>query len=222
MESLHNTRLGTCDTRAVACLTINSRYTAGGRARIVYDALADEIFTAWRYALFIRATEFVWQGISRKRLEIGIYFSWNKKKQEIASSIQWHHFNDLRWSTDKYTTFLSHDAMLARYILCDGSVLVRLSVLLRAEGPRDANSCRGTRRDVVVHAAYCYRLAAVAWSVRPCGLLRQTRSSGVVDPSMRPIATDAQQWRGRSTHAANCYWGYGRTTGWPTYRLCLA
>jgi len=92
--------------------------------------------------------------------------------------------------------------MLVRYILCDGSVLVRLSVLLRAEGPRDANSCRGTRRDVVVHAAYCYRLAAVAWSVRPCGLLLQTRSCGVVGPSMRPIATDAQQWRGRSTHAA--------------------
>ena len=40
--------------------------------------------------------------------------------------------------------------------------------------------------------------------------------------SVRPIATDAQQWRGRSIHAACCYWGYGRTTGWPMYRLCLA
>jgi len=30
-------------------------------------------------------------------------------------------------------------------------------------------------------------------------------SSGVVGPSMRPIATDAQQWRGRSIHAAYCY-----------------
>jgi len=89
---------------------------------------------------------------------------------------------------------------------------------------------RNPRRDVVVHAAYCYRRAAVAWSVHPCGLLLQTaalawsvhpcglllqtaavawlvhpcglllqtRSSGVVGPSMRPIATDAQQWRGRS------------------------
>jgi len=35
--------------------------------------------------------------------------------------------------------------------------------------------------------------------------LLQTRSSGVVGPSMRPIATDAQQWRGRSIHAAYCY-----------------
>jgi len=60
--------------------------------------------------------------------------------------------------------------MLARYILCDGPALVRASVRLGAEGPRDAKSCRGTR-DVVVHAAYCYRRAAVAWSVHPRGLL---------------------------------------------------
>ena len=65
---------------------------------------------------------------------------------------------------------------------------------------------RDPRRDIVVQAAYC---------------------------------SDVQQWRGRaihvaycyrraallhslSIHAACCYWGYGRTTGWPTYRLCLA
>jgi len=30
---------------------------------------------------------------------------------------------------------------------------------------------RNQRSDVVVHAAYCYRHAAVAWSVHPCGLL---------------------------------------------------
>ena len=36
-------------------------------------------------------------------------------------------------------------------------------------------------------------------------LLLQMRSSGVVGPTMRPIATDAQQWRGRSIHAAYCY-----------------
>jgi len=39
--------------------------------------------------------------------------------------------------------------------------------------------------------------------------------------SMRPN-TDAQKWHGLSIHMAYCYWGYGRTTGWPTYRLCLA
>jgi len=27
------------------------------------------------------------------------------------------------------------------------------------------------RREVVVHAAYCYRRAAVAWPVHPCGIL---------------------------------------------------
>ena len=51
-----------------------------------------------------------------------------------------------------------------------------------------------------IHAAYCYRRAAVAWSVHPCGLLLQTHSSGVVGPSMRPIATDTQQWRGLTIH----------------------
>jgi len=50
----------------------------------------------------------------------------------------------------KYTKFfLSRDAMLARYILCDCSVLVRLSVLLGAEGSRDNNSYSDLRRDVV-------------------------------------------------------------------------
>jgi len=48
------------------------------------------------------------------------------------------------------------------------------SVWLRAEGPRDAKSCRGTRVATVVHAAYCY-----------------TRSCGVVGPSTRPIAIGA-------------------------------
>jgi len=88
-------------------------------------------------------------------------------------------------------------------------VLVRLSALLgqrdratpsRAEGP-------ASRRDRSIHAAYCYRRAAVAWLVHPCGLLLQTHSSsGVVGPSMPPIATDTQQqWCGRSIHAAYCY-----------------
>jgi len=38
-------------------------------------------------------------------------------------------------------------------------------------------------------------------SVRP-GMSRETR---VATSSMRPIATDAQQWRGLSIHAAYCY-----------------
>jgi len=43
--------------------------------------------------------------------------------------------------------------------------------------------------DRSIHAAYCYRRAAVAWSIHPRGLLLQTRSSGVV---------------------GQCYWGSGR------------
>ena len=63
--------------------------------------------------------------------------------------------------------------MLARYKLCYGPVFVRPSVWLGAEGPRDAKSCRETR---------------------------------VATSSLtRPIATGAQQWRGRSIHAAYCY-----------------
>jgi len=84
MGSLHNTRFGVCDTRAETSLTSDSRYTTvGGRARIVYDALADEIFTAWRYALCIPATEFFWHAISRKRLEIGIHFRWKEKNRKL-------------------------------------------------------------------------------------------------------------------------------------------
>jgi len=87
-----------------------------------------------------------------------------------------------------FLKFLSREAMLARHILCDGPLLVRPSVLLGAEGPRYAKWCRGTRvatssstrpitkdaqqwRGRSIHAAYCYRRAAVAWSGNPCGLL---------------------------------------------------
>ena len=42
-----------------------------------------------------------------------------------------------------------------------------------------------------IHVAYCYRRAAVAWSVHPCGLLLQTHSSGVVGPSMWPSSIGA-------------------------------
>ena len=105
-------------------------------------------------------------------------------------------------------------------------MLVRPSVRLGAEGPRDAKSCRGTR---VTTSSYMRPIAAdaqsrLSLSVHPRGLLLQTRSSGVVGPYMRPIVTDAQQWRGLSIYgyATYCCWGSGRTTGWPTYRLCLA
>jgi len=112
MESAHNMRVGVRDTQAVACLMINSRHTAGGRARklIVYDALVHQIFIARRYASAV-------------------------------------------------------------YILCDSPVSVRPCVWLGAEGLSDAKSCRDPRRDVIVHAAYYYRRAAVAWSVHPPGLL---------------------------------------------------
>jgi len=43
MESEHSMRVGVCHTQAVACWMTNLQYTAGGRARIVYDALVDEI-----------------------------------------------------------------------------------------------------------------------------------------------------------------------------------
>jgi len=46
MEAEHYTPVDVRHTQAVACLTINSGYTAGGQARIVYDALVDQIFTA--------------------------------------------------------------------------------------------------------------------------------------------------------------------------------
>ena len=170
-------------------MTINSRYTAGRGGRIVYDALVDQIFTAWRYMLCIRATYFWTRHISEKawdRHKLPLEQKNSKLRLLCNGTI----FNDLGRPTHRYTTFLSRDAMLVRYILCDGPVLVCPSVWLGAEGPRDANSCRGTR---------------VATS-----------------SSMRPTAADAQQWRGRSIHAAYCYWGYGRSTGWPTYRLCFA
>ena len=113
--------------------------------------------------------------------------------------------NDLGWPIHKYTKFLSRDAMLARYKLCYGPVFVRPSVWLGAEGPRDAKSCRETRvatssltrpiatdaqqwRGRSIHAAYCYRRAAVTWSVHPCGLLLQTRSCGAFGPSTRSVA----------------------------------
>jgi len=69
----------------------------------------------------------------------------------------------LRSPTNKYTKFLSRDVILARYILCDSPVLVRLSV----QAVRD----RGTGRRQVVQ--------------------RDPRRD-VIGPSTRPIATDEQ------------------------------
>jgi len=95
----------------------------------------------------------------------------------------------------------------------------------------DAQQWRGRS----IYAVYCYRCASVSWSVHLRGLLLQprssvvwsvhlrglllqTRSCGVVGTSTRPTVTDAQQWRGLTIHATYCYWGCGRTTGWPTHR----
>ena len=72
-------------------LVTHSSVVFGGQARIVYDTLVYQIFTAWCYMLCIWAIEHLWHAISRKRLEIGIYFCWHEK-QEITSSIQWHRF----------------------------------------------------------------------------------------------------------------------------------
>jgi len=138
-----------------------------------------------RYAFELQ--NFFWHAISRKRLEIGIYLRGTKnRKLRLLSSGSV--FNNIRWPTHEYTIFfLSRDAMLARYILGDGPVLVRPSVRLGAEGPRDAKSWRGTRvatsymrliataaqqwRGRCIHAACCYRCAAVSRSVHPHGLL---------------------------------------------------
>ena len=60
--------------------------------------------------------------------------------------------------------FLSRDAMLARYILCDSPVLVRLSVLLAAEG------CYGTD-DRHAHHKYCIvGVGAMISCLTPVGL----------------------------------------------------
>jgi len=57
-----------------------------------------------------------------------------------------------------------------------------------------------------IYAAQYHHHAAVPWLEQLRGQMLQTHSSsGVVGPSMRSIATDAQQWCGRSIHTANCY-----------------
>jgi len=61
-------------------------------------------------------------------------------------------------------------------------------------------------------ATLCY-VMALRCSVR---LARGRGTRVATSSSMRPTATDAQQWRGLTTHADYCYWGCGRTTGWPT------
>ena len=126
--------------------------------------------------------------------------------------------------------------MLARYIMCNSPLLVRASVWLGAEGPCGAKSCRRTLvatsscmlpivtdqqqwHGLFIYAAYCYRHAAVAWLVYPCGLLRQTFSSSVVGPSTQLIASDAQQWHGRFIHAAYCY--RCAAVAWSVHPRCL-
>jgi len=60
--------------------------------------------------------------------------------------------------------------MLVWYVLCYGPMFIHLCIWLGTGGLPDATSCRGTR-DVVIHPANCYRCTAVAWFVRPRGLL---------------------------------------------------
>jgi len=64
-------------------------------------------------------------------------------------------------------------------------------------------------RDIIARVAYCYRRAAVAWSVHPFGLLLQMHNSGMVGPFTRPIATEAQLWHCVTIHTVYCYWGCG-------------
>ena len=85
-------------------MSTDSRYTAGGRARIVYDALEDEIFTARRYALRIRATENFFRHAGTKT---------SKLRLQSNGTV----FNDLARPTHISTKFLSRDAMLVRYLL---------------------------------------------------------------------------------------------------------
>jgi len=51
-----------------------------------------------------------------------------------------------------------------------------------------------------------------------CSSVRVVRGRGTA----RCQVVQRHQRRDVVVHAAYCYWGYGRTTGWPTYRLCLA
>ena len=51
------------------------------RENIVYDARVDQIFTAWRY---MHSSYIIfWHAVSRKRLEICIYFPWNKRNGKL-------------------------------------------------------------------------------------------------------------------------------------------
>jgi len=105
---------------------------------------------------------------------------------------------------------------------------IRPFVWVYAEGPCDPQvgalgALVGVLLIVVDEAITRQPLLQVAWEHLllprhesrhhcPCGLVLQTHSSGVVGPSMRPVATDTQQWCGLSIHVAYCYWGYGQTT----------
>jgi len=71
---------------------------------------------------------------------------------------------------------------------------------------------RDPRRDVIGPSTRPIT-TDVSWSVHPCGLFLQPRSSVVWSVHLRttqPNATDAHQWRGLTIHAACCYWGCGQ------------
>ena len=128
------------------------------------------------YAMYSRYIIFLTRHISetaRDRHIQYLYVGTKSRKLRLLSNGTI--FNDIGWPTHKYTKLLSREIMLARYRLCTGPVLVRPSVRQRDRAtPSRAEGPASRRR-------------------RTCGLLLQTRSSGVVGPSMRPIATDAQQ-----------------------------
>jgi len=110
---------------------------------------------------------------------------------------------------------------------------------LVATGIRTWNILLQTRTSGVVGPS----MRLISTAAQQCGVVSPStrptvtaaRQCGVVGPFMRPNATDVQlswsvhlrglllQTRTNLTiHATYCYWGCGRTTGWPTYRLCLA
>jgi len=66
---------------------------------------------------------------------------------DVIKEIRWQHFQIDPSMINKqiYQIVIARRYASTIYILCDSPLLVRLSVLGDAEGPRDGKSCRGTR-----------------------------------------------------------------------------
>jgi len=168
IESEHNTPVSRRDKQRLACLTTNSRYTARRAWRISENCLwhtcRQNFYRMMLYAMHSSHRIF-WHITGIKK---------NRKLPLLSNGTT---FNDRGRPTHKYTKFLSHDAMLARHILCDGPMCVSLSIRLVRR--------RGNAWWQVVQRDPQLRLR------HPCSLLLQTHSSGVVGPYMRPIAIGA-------------------------------